>query len=191
MAFDKDSYFKDKFEKLGVNGESFEDKEFEECKFFNCSFVNVRFIRCKFVGCTFESSILSAMDATDTNFVDVSFKNSKVIGTDWTKAQRLQGIFFEGSQVNYSNFRLLKIPNTKMISCEAKEVDFTGTDLSDSQMTDCDFESTIFSQTNLTKSDLRLSKNYFIDPRFNTIKKAKFSMPEAMTLLRGLDVEIE
>lgn len=191
MAFDKDSYFKDKFEKLGVNGESFEDKEFEECKFINSSFVNVKFTGCRFVGCVFEGSVVSALDVTDSNFVDVTFKNSKIIGTDWTRARRIQNVAFDNSQINYSNFRLLKLPKIKITFCEAREVDFTGADLEDGVLTSCDFEKAIFSQTNLSKADLRLSRNYFIDPRFNTVKKAKFSMPEALTLLSGMDVEIE
>lgn len=191
MAFEKDNYYKEKFEKLDLNGQTFSDKEFEECKFVNSSFVNVKFVRCRFVGCVFEGSVISAMITTDSNFVDVYFKNSKVIGTDWTKAQRLQDLSFNNSQINYSNFRLLKLPKIKMLSCEAKEVDFTGTDLSEAVITSCDLENAVFSQTNLAKADLRYSKNYFIDPRFNTVKKAKFSMPEAMTLLSGLEIEID
>lgn len=44
---------------------------------------------------------------------------------------------------------------------------------------------------NLTKADLRQAKNYSIRPDSNKIKKAKFSLPEAMLLLYGLDIELE
>lgn len=34
------------------------------------------------------------------------------------------------------------------------------------------------------------ARNYAIDPTQNTLKKAKFSLPEAMSLLRSLDIEL-
>ena len=33
--------------------------------------------------------------------------------------------------------------------------------------------------------------NYYIEPEFTKIQKAKFSMPEAMTLLKGIGVIVE
>ncbi len=191
MAFEKDGYYQDKFEKLNITGEVFSDKEFEDCKFTNSNLVGCKFVRCSFINCRFEESVLSATEVTDSKFVDNIFKNCKIIGTDWTKAQRLADLSFESSQINYSNFRLLKLSKIKIIECEAKEVDFTGTDLKEADLKGTDFESAIFSKTDLTKADLRRSRNYFIDPRFNTVKKAKFSLPEALGLLVGLEVEID
>lgn len=78
-----------------------------------------------------------------------------------------------------------------MINCEAKEVDFTETDLSEGTFGGTDFERSIFSKTNLTKANLKGAVNYSIDPRYNIIKKAHFSLPEALSLLGCLDIVID
>jgi len=43
----------------------------------------------------------------------------------------------------------------------------------------------------LTGANLKNCTNYTIDPLKNNIRKAKFSLPEALTLLNWLDIEIE
>jgi uncharacterized protein YjbI with pentapeptide repeats len=123
--------------------------------------------------------------------VDSSFSGSKVIGLDWTKAQHIEGISFDNCQLNYSNFRMLKLKKLKMTGCEAKEADFTEADLSAGDFSNTDFEKSIFFKTNLNAADFTGARNYYIDARVNTLKKAKFSLPEALSLLDGLGVVIE
>jgi uncharacterized protein YjbI with pentapeptide repeats len=60
------------------------------------------------------------------------------------------------------------------------QANFTGTDLTDS----------LFLTTDLTEADLSSATNYQIDARQNTIQNARFSLPEAMSLLHGLDIEL-
>lgn len=191
MGFTKNNYYQEKFTKTTLSKETVKEVEFEECEFKDCSFVDCKFEKCKFINCKFDGCMISAIVPTDSRFVDVSFANSKVIGFDWTKAQYIQEISFESCQINYSNFRLLKLQKIKMVTCEAKEADFTETDLTEGNFTDTDFERSIFSKTILTKANFKGSKNYYIDARYNTIKKARFSLPEALSLLNSLDVVID
>lgn len=191
MYFTENSYFQKTFSNIALEKEVIKNVEFEDCRFKNCSFVDCIFIKCKFIGCRFDSCGISAVSPTDSIFVDVKFTNSKTIGFDWTKAQRVADVNFKNCQLNYSNFRMLKLPKIKMISCEAKEVDFTNSDFTEGVFTDTDFERSIFSKTILTKADFVGSKNYFIDIRNNDIKNARFSLPEALSLIRSLDVIIE
>lgn len=44
---------------------------------------------------------------------------------------------------------------------------------------------------NLEKADLRRARGYFIDPKFAKLKQAKFSFPDAVTLIEALGVEVE
>ena len=78
-----------------------------------------------------------------------------------------------------------------MQNCVAREVDFAETNFSETNLRGTDFTAARFANTNLTKADLRQAKNYSIRPDSNKIKKAKFSLPEAMLLLYGLDIELE
>jgi hypothetical protein len=43
----------------------------------------------------------------------------------------------------------------------------------------------------LTKADFRKAFNYGIDFKFNNLKKAKFSLPEAIALLTSLDIILD
>jgi fluoroquinolone resistance protein len=166
-------------------------KDFEECEFDSCMFVNCRFEKCKFINCKFNECILSAINPVDSRFIDVTFTKSKVIGFDWTKAQKIQELVFNNCQINYSNFKLLKLPKVKITDCEAKEVDFIETDLSEGDFKNTDFEKTRFFKTNLTGANFKNAKNYYIDVKNNTLKRTRFSLPEAMVLLDSLDIIIE
>jgi fluoroquinolone resistance protein len=103
----------------------------------------------------------------------------------------VRDIAFKDCQLNFSNFRMLKIPGVKMTGCEVKDADFTETDLSKGDFTGTDFEKTRFFKTNFSGANLKSARNYYIDIQNNTIKKAKFSYPEVLTLLNSLDIIIE
>ena len=191
MGFIKNDYYQEKLNKLSLLNEVIKKIEFEQCEFDNCSFVDCKFEECRFINCKFSNCMISAIIPTQSRFIEVSFSNCKVIGFDWSSAQYIQEINFKNCQINYSSFRMLKLRKLKMISCEAKEVDFTETDLSESIFTDTDFEKSIFLKTNLTKASFRGARNYYIDARYNTVKKAVFSLPEALSFLNSLDIVID
>ena len=72
-----------------------------------------------------------------------------------------------------------------------EEVDFSETELTSAQFTDCDLRSAMFDQTNLEKVDFTTSFNYSIDPEANRIRKAKFSKEGVMGLLAKYDIIVE
>jgi fluoroquinolone resistance protein len=191
MAFIESNYYQQHLADISLSNETVKAIEFEECCFEGCSFIDFKFEKCKFIGCRFEGCVLSAINPENSVFSEVKFIKCKVIGCDWTKTSQISELSFEECQINYSNFAMMKIPRMKMINCEAKEANFTNTDLTDGSFTGTDFEKSIFSRTNLTRANLKGSVNYYIDPRHNTLKKTSFSLPEAMSLLNCLDIIIE
>jgi len=48
-----------------------------------------------------------------------------------------------------------------------------------------------FFNPNLTRADWRGARNYALRPIDNTLKKARFALPEAIALLYGLDLELD
>ena len=78
-----------------------------------------------------------------------------------------------------------------MVKCEAKEIDFIETDLSDGDFKNTDFEKSLFFKANLTDADFRGASNYSIDIKTNILKRTRFSLPEALSLLESLDIIIE
>ena len=191
MDFTNGSYCQESFLNLSFSNETIKSKEFEECEFNGCSFIDCKFEKCKFINCKFNDCVISAISPVNSYITDVTFSKCKVIGCDWTKASQIQGFSFMDCQVNYSNFAMLKLPKIKMINCEAKEVDFAGADLNEGSFTGTDFERSVFSKTNLTKANLKGAVNYCIDPRYNALKQAHFSFPEALSLLSCLDIVID
>ena len=98
---------------------------------------------------------------------------------------------FNQCQINYSNFKFLKLPQIRMANCESREADFTGTDLSHGDFKNTDFENSRFFKTNLSNADFKGAKNYSIDVNNNILKKTRFSLPEALSLLNNLDIILE
>jgi uncharacterized protein YjbI with pentapeptide repeats len=127
----------------------------------------------------------------NSEFREVKFTNCKTIGIDWTRAGKIKELNFSECLVNYSNFRLLKLPKTVMKKSEVKDVDFIETDLKDSNLTGSNFENSTFFKTNLSGVDLTHATNYIIDVKNNTLKKTRFSLPEALSLLSNLDIIVE
>jgi len=93
--------------------------------------------------------------------------------------------------MNFSSFLGLNLEKVILNHCILHEVSFEDANLS---FTDCrgsDFENSRFAHTNLTSADFRGAINYQIDPILNTLKKTKFSLPEAMSLLYNLNIILD
>jgi len=191
MVFKEETYFQENFTKLSLADEIIKSRTYEDCVFDSSSFINTKFLNCRFINCKFTECTLSAVSPMDCRLTDVSFSNCKTIGIDWTKTQQFQETVFKNCQLNYSNFRLLKIPKIKMVDCEVKDADFAEADLSNGDFKNSDFENSRFFKTNLSGANFKGAKNYSIDPVNNTLKKTRFSYPEALSLLNGLDIIIE
>lgn len=79
---------------------------------------------------------------------------------------------------------------TSFKGSKLKECHFTGTSLKGADFQDADLSGTIFHNCDLSKADFSTAIQYEMDPQSNKIKKAKFSLPEAVGLLRGFDIII-
>lgn len=184
-------YYQKVLSNITLTKKSIKDKEFEECRFIKLHLTDCKIEKCKFINCSFEDCILSAIKPFNSIFFEVEFKECKVIGCDWTLSAKVDSLSFSNSQISYSNFRFLKLTKLKLINCIAKEADFTETDLSEGDFTGTDFEGARFLKTNLTRANFRKAINYLIDIKSNTITKAQFSYPEAINLLKCMDITVE
>jgi uncharacterized protein YjbI with pentapeptide repeats len=190
-AFTEENYYQQAFNRVELTEETIKSITFEECTFEGCSFISTKLTDVRFAACKFNDCVLSAVIPMNSRFDDVTFTSCKTIGIDWTKAQMFREIVLKNCQLNYSNFRFMKIHKLKMTGCETIDADFTEADLTNGDFRNTNFEKTRFIKTNLTGADFRGAKNYIIDPRANTLKKTRFSYPEVLTLLNSLDIIIE
>jgi fluoroquinolone resistance protein len=191
MAFSETAYYKEKFSALSLSGETVSSLRFEACTFSECRLVDCKFEKCVFIDCKFEGCTLSAVNPEKSRFLQPGYFHCKVMGFDWAKAAKLQEISFTDCHLDYSNFSSLQFPKVRMIKCSAKEARFVETDMTDGVFTGTDFQGSTIFKSNFTRADFRQATNYNIDVRNNVIKNARFSLPEALSLLYGLEIVIE
>ena len=181
------------FDGLALAGEQVRAKEFESCVFVGCSFLETTFTACRFVDCEFVRCDLSLCRVEDCSFTGVKFMDSQVIGVNWTEASwPTRGLFnaigFERCAISHSTFIGLGLRRVKIVGCVARDADFAEADLSQANCAGTDFKDSRFLHTDLTEADFTGATNYAIAANLNVLRKTRFALPEAMSLLYGLDI---
>jgi fluoroquinolone resistance protein len=188
-------FYERTFEHLNSEAQELRDKTFYDCEFVHCNFAEAQLINCKFDACRFVDCNLSTVRIKGSAFREVTFKTCKLVGIDWASARwpsvSLTGLIeFDECMLNGSSFFGLYLQEVKLEACQAHDVDFTEADCEHASFIQTDFTNSTFHQTKLIKADFTDASNYQIDIATNKITGAKFSLPEAISLLRGLHIEI-
>jgi len=189
-------YSEEVFEGVILERTLLETAGFYDCTFSACSFVETTLDRCRFVNCVFKRCDLNLLRVPSCSFDGNRFEHSKLMGVNWTKAHwpatRLRPPFaFSGCTISHGTFIGLELKEVKIQDCAAVDVDFREADLGRADLSGTDFSESIFLRTNLTEADFTGARNYQIDPSRNTVRKAKFNLPEALSLLYALDIVLE
>jgi fluoroquinolone resistance protein len=193
MISTKSDYTDQVFEDLRQERGRVESSEFQDCVFIRCLLSEMVFQKCRFVNCVFRQCDLSLVKVAESSFSSVRFEDSKVIGinwaeADWTLCRRGESLEFYRCAISHSTFIGLRLPDIQIRECMAADVDFREADLAGANFAGTDLVKSMFGQTNLSKADLSRARNYALDPGKNNLRQAKFSLPEAMALLYGLDI---
>lgn len=190
--FTEKEYNSEIFKDLSSSGEAFDSIEFYQCTFQNCNFEKTIFRKCIFTECTFKQCNLSLMKIPVSTLIETQFRNSKMVGINWTTiSSKVFSVEFHECVLNYSIFDSVNLNGTKMLECTVYEADFSNASLKEAVCTDTDFNGSTFSDTNLMKADFRGARNYGMNPTENVLTKARFSVPEVLCLLDALGVEFE
>ena len=191
FLFTDQSYEDRHFTNLSCQDAELTGIEFFQCRFDACQFLRSTFRRCRFEECVFEKCDASLLKVSESSFIGVRFLHAKVLGIDWTQATTPLTLAFHGSNISHSMFVWLSLQRMEMVECVAREVDFTGTNLMRANLGKTDFLGSRFLDTNLSYANFSKAVNYAIDPKANRVKKAVFSMPEAMSLLDTFDIVLK
>ena len=196
MDFTEKEYYEQHFQGVTVLDREVIGIDFEECVFEDCSFLETQFKYCRFLHCVLKNCRLNLVRVANCSFNATNFESSQAIGVNWTEANwpkrgLSNSINFSKCALNHSTFSGLKLRKIHMIECIVKDVDFSESDLTEGDFRDSDFTQSRFAQTSLTKADFRGAKNYNIAADQNTLKQTCFSLPEAMSLLYGLDIILD
>jgi len=140
----------------------------------------------------FETCSFVATNLTDTRFSSVAFEGCKLVGVDFRKCRAFPSVdvTFVDCVFDGCNFSDLTLRKQKFVSCDIRRCVFLRTDLADADFSHSDLDESIFHECDLRRADFSRARNYLVDPNGNKIAGAKFSLPEAVSLLRGFDIEL-
>ena len=178
------------FENISWEDKQITGKTFEHCRFYKCSLKGSFFDDCNFEKTVFEECDISLIKFKDTSFSEVTITNCKAIGIAWHTANNPLSIKFLQSKISFSSFYGKSYKKGQFINCIAEEVDFTNCNLSLSNFEGTDCRNAVFFNTDLSGANFAGALNYTIDIAINKIKKAKFSLPEALSFLNNLGIII-
>lgn len=166
--------------------------EYENCVFRNCDLSDDSLSGYFFTDCVFDHCNLSAAKLGDTALRNVTFRNSKLLGLDFSNCSKLLfEVFFDDCRMNVCSFYKWNLKKTVFRKCNLSETDFAEANLTEVIFDDCDLSGAVFDQTILVKADLRKAWNYTIDPAKNSVKKARFSVSGLPGLLTAYDIAID
>ncbi|HZQ38937.1 MAG TPA: pentapeptide repeat-containing protein [Dehalococcoidia bacterium] len=192
------AFYQDRsFTALDLGGRTLSGVEFEGCTFARCTFNEAVFARCRLVECRFEGCDLSVARFPETRLSEIAFNGCKLSGVDWTlpaEAQALRlplSVSFDDCVLDYGSCFGVVLSGVTMRRCQAHELDLSEADLTGADLGETDFAGAKFLHTKLIKADLRGARRYAIDPTSNPVKGARFSLPEAVSLLRAFGVRLE
>ena len=185
----------ERFEGLTQDEAQLMDSEFEDCVFVRSTFRQVEFRSCRFADCVFERCDLSLVRLPGTVLSGVVFKECKIVGVNWTEAgwrtiSLHDPVKFMKSILNESTFLGIALPGLELIDCVAHNVDFRESDLKDADFSGTSLEGSMFAGADLSGADLRRARGYAIDARETVVEGGRFALPEAISLLAGLGVEV-
>ncbi len=140
----------------------------------------------------FETCSLVATNLADTRFSSVAFEGCKLVGVDFRKCRAFPSVdvSFVDCILDGCNFSELALRKQKFVSCDLRRCVFLRTDLTDADFSHSDLDESIFYECDLRRADFSRARNYLVDPNGNKIAGAKFSLPEAVSLLRGFEIEL-
>lgn len=194
---DKSAVHEDRvFDRVDYQDKVVSDRTFTNCTFNNCNLSKTVFEDCYFDKCTFDKCDLSLMKVKSSSFSQLQIINSKAIGILWFDAKtpftkNPFTISCIDSNISYSSFFGMNLKKAKFTRCVAKEVDFSECNLVEADFSGADLEGARFSNCDLSSANFINARNYGIDITGNKVKKAKFSLPEAINLLHSLGIVLE
>ena len=206
-----DFFVKDEYDGLHMVGEDFSDSEasnvmFYDCTFERCSFQNAVFNSCHFDRCSFVHCNMTMLALNEVRCLDAEFTGCKLLGVNWShcvgickaggksgsQARHRSGfkVAFIDCLLTNNTFGNMNLQHIRFSGCELEDASFITVDLSHAAFLECNLARCHFEDAILYKTDFSTAKGYELNAERNTLAKAKFSLPEAISLLRNFDIEL-
>ena len=191
-----DPFIGKELSKLRYHAETLKGMVYEDCTFEDCVFDATTFDHCRIHNCIFHncSFVMPQSRYTDMRFC--TFWNCSLISVDFASFVSDEYIrdpvsSLEDCNLKYCSFHGMDFKEMDLSGNRFTRCSFEDCDMEGASFKGCDLNGTSFAFCDLRKADLRNASGYAVDIFNNKLKEAKFSSPEALSLLSGLDIEID
>jgi uncharacterized protein YjbI with pentapeptide repeats len=190
------SYFKhEEYEDREFVGQDLSEEKIRDISFFNCTFERCSFqyadiSHSSFDNCEFKHCNVSLTKFEGTHVFDVKFIGCKLMGINWGSVRGLFKADFTDCILDNAVFPDVNLKYFIFKGCSFDGASFVDTNLTHAVFDDCNLGGCLFDTTILTQADFSTAYGYAIDVSKNTIKQAKFSLPEAISLLQNFEIEL-
>jgi len=162
------------------------DETFTGCNYSSVNFRGARLTNCRFIRCNF-----SFVKVDGLRLENVLFEGCKFVGVEFYKCEkRFLGFRMHECVLQACNFSDLPLKKLDFTGSKIHDCHFSNTNLRDADFSDTDLTGTLFHRCDLEKASFERAKNYLIDPATNNVKKARFTFPDVVNLLKCYDIII-
>jgi uncharacterized protein YjbI with pentapeptide repeats len=171
------------------------DVRFTACAFERSDLSDAVFASCVFDDCSFTDCTMALFGVMNSRFSAVRFHDCKLTGVNWSDADcptvsLVEPFQFLDCLLDHSVFLGVTLDRVGFLNCSLREVDFSEASLRDAVFSGSDLSGARFSRSDLRGARLESAHGYGIDSNDNLVTGMVVSLPEAVSLISSIGVEL-
>ena len=175
--------------------EEIKEINFTDCEFYNCTINEIEIRNCNFRSCKFYNCTVLNVKFKFTDMLDCEFYKCLLIGVNWTDLAQKFSVTkpftkVEACELRYHIFERFNLKAFSFKECSLEGSIFEDCNLEGASFEGCNLKETQFKNNNMNKADFRDAKDFAINIYENKVKNAKFSYPEAISLLTEIGIKL-
>ena len=185
----------ERFERLNFTGETFYDCDFSDCVFADCTFEDCKLDHSVLTECQFLRCTVTNLKTTMSRAKFTDFENCTLNNIDWMSLQG-DGAFADpieslrDCRLKYNTFTEMNLTKFKFAGSVIQRSMFAKCNLVSADFEKCDLLDTEFFQCDMRKANFKEASGYKVDIFGCKLQDAKFSLPEAVSLLGDLRIKL-
>lgn len=185
----------ERFERLTFTGETFYDCDFSDCVFADCTFEDCKLDHSVLTECQFLRCTVTDLKTTMSRAKFTDFENCTLNNIDWMSLQG-DGAFADpieslrDCRLKYNTFTEMNLTKFKFAGSVIQRSMFAKCNLVSADFEKCDLLDTEFFQCDMRKANFKEASGYKVDIFGCKLQDAKFSLPEAVSLLGDLRIQL-
>lgn len=189
-------YESESFRDLSFAGKLLDNLTLVDCDFSGCTFDRCQLTRCVLTECRFTGCRITdpKFDYSQAKFL--ALKDCQLTGINWGLLMPANGFgepidILTDCRLKYNFFTEMDLRKFSFTGSTLSGGTFADCNLTEASFSDCPLDGTEFFRCDLTAADFRDATGYKVDVPTCTLKRARFTLPEAANLLYSLGIRLE